>query len=88
MVKKMNKTGFVDELAKQLKYSKAKCEVINEILENNFFISRQSKDKIITELKQRLEIDEKEADKVYNTAVEIINDEIRYKLRHPFRSKD
>ena len=85
---KMNKTDFINELAKQLPYSKEKCAVINDVLENNFFISRKNKAKIITELTQRLKVDDIEADKIYNVAVSIINQEIKNRLKHPFQSKD
>lgn len=88
MVTTMNKTEFINELAKQLSYSQSKCSIVNEVLENNFFISKKNKDKIVTELMQRLEIDEEEAIRVYDVAIKIINDEIKNKLKHPFKSKD
>ena len=49
MVMKMNKRDFINKLSIELSYSKDKCSIINEILENNFFISKKNKDKIIEE---------------------------------------
>lgn len=88
MVKKMNKTEFLDKLAKELSYSLERCSIINEILENNFFISKKNKDKIIEELKEKMVVDEVEATKIYDIATNIINMEIKNKLKHPFKSKD
>lgn len=47
MVKKMNKTEFLDKLAKELSYSLERCSIINEILENNFFISKKIRIKLL-----------------------------------------
>lgn len=86
MVKKMNKTLFIEELSKQLNYPLNKCNIINNILENNFFISKSSKDKIIKELIDNLNIDNNEALNIYEVATTIIKNEIKYKLTHPFKN--
>lgn len=88
MVTKMNKEGFINELSRQLSYSKDKCIVINEILENNFFISKKNKDKIIDEFVQMLNVNKEEAIKIYDIAVKIIKNEVKNKLKHPFKNKD
>lgn len=88
MVTKMNKTDFINKLSKELSYSIGRCMIINEILESNFFISKKNKDKIIEEFIQKLEIDYEEAIKIYDIVVRIVNDEIKNKLKHPFKSKD
>ncbi len=87
MVMKLNKTEFIKELENKLYYSEEKCIMINEVLENNFFLSQKNKDKIIKELIIKLNCDEFEATKIYDIAVKIIQDEIKYKLNHPFKSK-
>ncbi len=88
MVMKMNKNGFISELAKQLSYSKEKCIIINDILESNFFISKKNKDKIIDEFMQILNASNEEAIKIYDTSVKIIKDEVKNKLKHPFKNQD
>lgn len=88
MVMKMNKTEFITELSHRLSYSLDQCTIINAILENNFFISKKNKDKVIEELVQKLDIDYEKAKIVYNIAVSIIKEEIENKRRHPFKSKD
>lgn len=87
MVMKLNKSAFINELSTHLSYSKDKCNLINEILENNFFISKKSKDKIINKLSCELNIDEEEALNIYNVSVQIINNEVKNKLKHPFKNK-
>jgi len=84
----MNKTDFLNKLSIELSYSLDKCKTINDILENNFFISKKNKDKIVEELKEKLEINYNEAINIYETSVKIINDEIKYKMFHPLKSKD
>lgn len=88
MVRKMNKKGFVLSLSKELNYSEEKCNIINDVLEDNFVLSKKSKDKIIKELIIKLKIDSDVANNIYDTAVKIINDEIKRKLKHPFKNID
>lgn len=84
----MNKRQFIIALSKRLSYPKEKCIIINDILENNFFISKKSKDKIIREFIQTLNINIKEAIRIYDIAIKIIKDEIKDKLKHPFRNQN
>ena len=88
MVMIMNKNEFILELEKELSYSKDKCVIINDVLENNFFISKQSKNKIIDELMQNLNVDKDEATHIYEVAIRIVKEEVKNKLKHPFKSKD
>lgn len=88
MVMKMNNKEFIRELENKLSYSKDKCIIINQILESNFFISKKNKDKIIEEFILKLNVNYEEAINIYNTSVNIINNEIKNKLKHPFKSKD
>lgn len=84
----MNKTGFINELSKQLSLSVEKCAVINDILEENFFISKKSKPKIVDELMRRLDISSDSAENIYDVSVKIVNDEVKNKIKHPFGNKD
>lgn len=88
MVMKMNKSGFIKKLIEQMDYNEEQGIIINDIFENNFRINNNNKEKIINELKEKLNIDDKEAEKVYLTSMEILTSEIKYKIKHPFTSKD
>ena len=80
----MNKTKFVEELVKKTGFDKDKCEKINNVLENNFIIGRNNKEKIKTGFIEKLSFDEKEADELYNTSMEIIAKALGNKITHPF----
>lgn len=88
MVKKMNKREFIEKLSNELSYSTEKCTIINDVLESNFFISKKSKDKIIDDLIKKFSITDKEAEKIYNTSISIVKEEIKYKLKHPFKNQE
>lgn len=88
MVKKMNKSDFIDELEKELKYSKSECTIINDVLESNFFISKKNKESIIKELVSRLDVDTEEATTIYDVSVNIIKKQVKMSLKHPFKNKD
>lgn len=85
---KMNNKGFINELSKRLLLTEEKCIIINEILEENFFISKKSKPNIIDELMSKLDITRDSAENIYDVSVQVLNSEIKNKLRHPFGSKD
>lgn len=88
MVISMNKTEFIKQLASNLSYSEDKCILINDILESNFFISKKSKDKIINELLSKLNVSEEEADNIYNVSCQLLAEEVKNSLKHPFKNKD
>lgn len=88
MVKIMNKSEFIKALVARTNLSLENAELVNEILENNFFISQKSKDKIVKEIVTELNVSLLDATSIYEVAKEIINEELKEKLKHPFRSKD
>lgn len=83
----MNKKEFINELSKELNYEIEKCIIINDILENNFFISKKNKDIIIKQIIDKLEVSIEEANKIYNISINIVKEEVKNKLKHPFKSK-
>lgn len=83
----MNKKEFINELGKRVNYSESDCLIINDILERHFFISKKNKDIIIKELCETFNISEIEANNIYTSSKDILNEEIKYKLRHPFGSQ-
>ena len=83
----MNKTDFVKTLSKELGFSLDKTTIINDILGDNFLVGKKNKNKIIKELSSRLKIDEKQASKIYDKAMEIIGKEIKNKIKDHFKVK-
>ena len=85
---KMNKKYFLNELKTKLNYNEETIEIISNILDETFFIGINNKEKIITKLIERLNIDSKEANKIYNTTSEIIATSLVEKIKHPFKDMD
>ncbi len=88
MVKKMNKTKFIKKLSEKTGYSIEDCTRINSIIEDNFIISKKSKEKIINDLMIEFNINYEEASRIYEISTEIIVTAIKTKLIHPFKNQD
>ncbi len=85
---KMDKKEFIEKLSKQTNYDERKCNLINSIIEDTFIIGKKSKEKMIVEFKEKLKIEEQEANKVYEIVMQIIGTGIKDKLKHPFKNQD
>lgn len=84
----MNKAEFINVLSSKTGLSLKNTKLVNQILEDHFFISQKNKDKIVSEFVIKLSISVNEAIKIYETAKSIFNEEIKNKLKHPFKSRD
>lgn len=84
----MNKERVIKELESATGLSSDKCAIINSILEDHFIIGKNNKEKIINDIMSKLEVSNEEAENVYETAMSIIGNGIKEKLKHPFKSKD
>ena len=80
----MNKKEFIKSLSNQANLSEANTILVNDILENNFFISKKSKDKIISEIVIQLNVSTDEATNIYHVSKNIMNNQIKEKIKHPF----
>lgn len=84
----MNKSEFIKELSKQTGYDGERCNTINSIVEDTFIIGKSNKEKMIEKFEKQINLNENEANKLYETVMEIIGSEIKNKLKHPFKSQD
>ncbi|MBR1654431.1 MAG: hypothetical protein IJ690_05750 [Clostridia bacterium] len=84
----MNKTEFIKELTEKTGYDEEKCIVINSIIEDTFFVGVNNKEKMKAKLIEKMGVSEEEADKIYNSAMEIIARGMLNKMIHPFNKKD
>lgn len=87
MVMKMNKKEFIEELQIKTNYDEKKCILINNIIEEHFLIGKKNKEKIVNDIKEKLNISSNEADEIYNISIGIITKELKEVIKHPFRSK-
>lgn len=83
----MNKDGFIKELAKQTGYDEERCTLINNIIENYFILGRKNKEKIIKDLQSKATLSEDDAENVYDISIKIITEEVKNKLKYPFKSQ-
>lgn len=84
----MNKEKFIQTLKEKLNINEKDAIVINSIIEDNKIIGKKGKENIIKDLINKLETDEEFANRIYETARNIIKTEIKDRLKHPFRSCD
>lgn len=84
----MNKKEVAKLLSEKLEITIDDALKINEILENNLIFGRKGKEKILTELQNKLNITPDKANDIYNQASKIISKEIKNKIKHPFKSND
>ena len=84
----MNKTEFIKELSNKTGIDEGKCIQINSIIEDTFIIGKKNKEKIMERFKIELNYNDEEANKVYETVMEILASEVKDKLKHPFKSQD
>lgn len=71
-MEKKNKDNFIKELKKVTKRDDKECIIINDILEKNFIIGKNNKNKIINDFKNDLDIRIEEADKLYNICADLV----------------
>jgi hypothetical protein len=84
----MNKSDVIKELSKRTGYSEEKCITINSIVEDIFIVGKKNKEKMIDEIKEKLDVDKQKANNIYETFMDIIGTGIKDKLKHPFKSND
>lgn len=84
----MNKTKFIEELSNKTGISKDICEEINKILESTFLIGKNNKDKILNTIKEKFNFDDEKVNKIYDTAMDILGNNLLDKIKNPFKSND
>ena len=83
----MKKADFIDKINKETGYDLDKCNIINEIIESHLIIGKNNKEKTLNDFILKLDIDREEADELYNKCIQILGNEFKKKIRHPFKSK-
>ena len=87
-MKKMNKAGFLKQLQEKTNLSEKDTLVVSSILDDYFVFGKKNKDKIVSAIKEKLNVTDERADEIYNITMSIISSNIKDKIKHPFKSKD
>lgn len=72
MEMKMSRECFVEKLQEKNGRTEEECGIIKDILDSHGVIGRKNKEKIIADFIERINLNEKDADKLYNDCMEII----------------
>lgn len=80
----MNKKEVIKKLGEVTNLSEEKCIIINDILEEHFIIGKNNKEKIISDISEKLETTREESENIYELAMSIIGSGIKDKLKHSF----
>lgn len=80
----MNKKEVIKKLGEVTNLSEEKCIIINDILEEHFIIGKNNKEKIISDISEKLKTTREESENIYESAMSIIGSGIKDKLKHPF----
>lgn len=88
MVKKMNKTYFLEQLKEETKLGEKDVLALSSILDDHFVFGKKNKDKIVSDIKEKLKVSNERAEEIYNITMSIISSNLKDKLKHPFKSQD
>lgn len=80
----MNKTTFIEELKNKTGLTGEQAAAVNEIFESNFFLKKKNSDKIISQISEKLSLDNDRAKEIYDATCDLIGNQIVGKLKHPF----
>lgn len=80
----MGKQDFINKLEEITGLSTEQATIVNEVMENHGLIGAKSKEAVVQELEEKLQIDAAKADEIYNKAHDIIGGALKDKLLHPF----
>lgn len=81
----MNKNDFISELVKQTGLTQEQGAAANDVLENTFLAGNKNKDLIVSQLVEKMGIDESQADMIYNVAVGILANGVMDKVKGLFK---
>lgn len=83
----MRKNDFINELAQTSGISVEEATKVNEIVESHGLIGKKSKEAVVLEISEALNIDGDAAEKISNDVYDILANAMKEKLKHPFAPK-
>lgn len=80
----MNKTDVINKLKEELNYDEERCLAIDNIYEENFIFGKTNKERVIEKFISKLNMDQSEAEHVYEVMSSIVTNAIKDRIKHPF----
>ena len=81
----MNAEDFIKELTSKTGLTQEQGVAANEIFENTFLAGNKNKDLIVSQLVEKLGVDESQADMIYNAAVGLLASGVADKVKNIFK---
>lgn len=78
------KEELIAKLEKETGLEHAQAVMFNSILEDHFILGRKNKEKIVADIEAQLKVEADKAETLYETAMSIIGEGIKDKIKHPF----
>ena len=83
----MRKNSFIEELAQTSGITVEEAAKVNEIVESHGLIGKKSKEAVVLEISEALNIDGDVAEKISNDVYDILANAMKEKLKHTFAPK-
>lgn len=83
----MRKNDFINELAQASGITVEEAAKVNEIVESHGLIGKKSKEAVVLEIAEALNIEHDAADEISNKVYDILGNALKEKLKHPFAPK-
>lgn len=83
----MNKTKFINKLSLLSGYDIDQCSVVNDSLESHLIVGKKGQERIVNDIETKLGINKEEAKELYSLSIFILNEEVKNKIKHPFKKK-
>lgn len=82
----MDKNGVIKMIAQKANLSEEQATKVSGVLENNNLLTKEGREKAVTDIATTLKIDPEAAKKVMDSASGVLKDGILDKLKMPFGS--
>lgn len=83
----MRKNSFIEELAQTSGITVEEAAKVNEIVESHGLVGKKSKEAVVLEIAEALNVEQDTADKISNDVYDILAKAMKEKLLHPFAPK-
>ena len=84
----MNAEDFKKELMAKTGITEEQCTIVNNVLENTVMAGKESKELIIGQISEKLNVSEKQAEVIYGVAMGLLAKGAVHKVKGHFKKKN